>query len=158
MIQASARLRGRLERSAARLDPALQADVRAHRMRFNGLAGRVSVAPLAATAVRHRRRLGEVETRLRQAGVRSLVQAQERLEKLDALLEALSYVNVLKRGFAVVYGAGDKPVRSSQGIRPGTPLDVEFADGRVKVAAEGAPRPRGRPSKPPPAGQGSLFD
>jgi exodeoxyribonuclease VII large subunit len=61
---------------------------------------------------------------------------------------------VLARGFALVRGVGDRPIRSAAGVVPGQALSLEFRDGRVAATAAGrAPR-----AKPAGTGQDDLFD
>jgi exodeoxyribonuclease VII large subunit len=75
---------------------------------------------------------------------------------------------VLARGFALVRDAAGKPLRLAAAVSPGMPLDIEFADGRVRGRAEGTsaagpgPATPAAPAKPrnrsvPDKGQGSLF-
>jgi exodeoxyribonuclease VII large subunit len=88
-----------------------------------------------------------------------------RVERAERLLAAVSYRGVLARGFALVRDGEGQPLRAAAAVRPGLPLDIEFADGHVRAKAEGASS-----SAPPPApagakprrgggnpGQGSLF-
>ncbi len=59
----------------------------------------------------------------------------------DRVLQSLSYKNVLKRGYAVIRDASDRPLTSAARIRAGQVLAVELADGRVQAIAEGATSP-----------------
>jgi exodeoxyribonuclease VII large subunit len=90
------------------------------------------------------------------------------IERDGQLLAALSHRGVLARGFALVRDMAGKPLRTAAAVGPGMPLDIEFADGRVRARAEGAsaagagPAGREAPVKPrtrqaPDKGQGSLF-
>ena len=88
-----------------------------------------------------------------------------RLERAGQLLTAFSYRGVLERGFALVRDLDGSPLRRAAAVEAGQGLDIEFADGRVRAAAEGAPalapvvppRPRRRRRPGPEEGQGSLF-
>ena len=88
-----------------------------------------------------------------------------RLERAGQLLTALSYRGVLERGFALVRDVDGNPLRRAAAVQAGQGLDIEFADGRVRATAEGAPslapvvppRPRRRRRPGPEEGQGSLF-
>ena len=73
---------------------------------------------------------------------------------------------MLERGFALVRDLDGSPLRRAAAVQSGQGLDIEFADGRVRAAAEGAPalapvvppRPRRRRRRGGPGeGQGSLF-
>ena len=66
----------------------------------------------------------------------------------------------LRRGFAVIRDADDKPITTARQVTSGAPLNVEFADGRASVVAVGetpaGPRKPGQKPKPP-RSQGDLF-
>jgi exodeoxyribonuclease VII large subunit len=81
--------------------------------------------------------------------------ASGRLGAAGKLLSAVSYQAVLARGFALVRRLDDSPVHAAADVGRGEALDLQFADGRVRVV-EGS-RPARRP-KPLPAEQGTLFD
>ena len=61
------------------------------------------------------------------------------LERSGQLLTAFSYRGVLERGFTLVRGLDGSPLRRAAAVESGQGLDIEFADGRVRAAAEGAP-------------------
>ncbi|MEO2037843.1 MAG: exodeoxyribonuclease VII large subunit, partial [Martelella sp.] len=83
------------------------------------------------------------------------------------VLNSLSYRNVLARGFAVIRDQDNRPVSRAAGLERGGPIEIEFADGRVRaVTGEGAtipepppaPKPKKKPKAPAkPPTQGSLF-
>ncbi len=79
------------------------------------LLGRVSPAPLAA--------------RFRESAAR--------LEGLSARLEGASYEAVLARGFALVRDKAGRPVTRASDIRSQAKLVLRFADGEMKVTADG---------------------
>ncbi|HZP19565.1 MAG TPA: exodeoxyribonuclease VII large subunit [Bauldia sp.] len=124
---------------ASRLGRGLIANERAHRAAYERTAARLSLRGLARLGERGRERLEAVANRqIRAMGVR-LDRARARLGSAAQLLEALSYRNILARGFAIVRDAG-VPVRSASGVIPGSPLDIEFIDGHVTVTASRGPR------------------
>ena len=87
-----------------------------------------------------------------------LARARERLEGLGFLLESLSYERVLGRGYALVRDAAGNAVTSAAGVAPGTALEIEFADGRLRATADGGPEPAPARKRPEPKkNQGSLF-
>jgi len=111
--------------------------------------------------------------RLNTFGERALLAIQNlldnrdlRLERAGQLLTALSYRGVLERGFALVRALDGSPLRRAAAVQAGQSLDIEFADGRARATAEGAPalapvvppRPRRRRRPGSDEGQGSLFD
>lgn len=158
------RRRQRLATATARLDAALK-----------------SRAALALQENRNRaERLGTVGGRLEAGAKRAVEQRDTRLKGLAQLLGTLGYKSVLGRGYALVRDAGGHPLRSAEGIAPGTRLGLEFVDGSIAVeavgpeggelaapvrpsidgAASGPARTKPVPPRPAPrkaAGQGSLF-
>jgi exodeoxyribonuclease VII large subunit len=81
---------------------------------------------------------GRVLPRLSDAPIRAgLREARARLAGASAGLEALSYTRVLERGFALVSDAGGHPKTAASAITPGEKLRVRFADGEVRVTADG---------------------
>ena len=79
---------------------------------------------------------------------------------LDNLLNALSYREVLGRGFALVWGEAGRPIRSVSGAVSGERLEIEFADGKVPAVSTAGTialrRRRGGGASG--SGQGSLFE
>src|SRR5262249_35250837 len=82
------------------------------------------------------------------------------------MLDSLSYKSVLKRGYAVIRGEGDRVLSSAAMVSPGDHLSIEFQDGSVEAIAgasggDPSPSPAKKRAAPKPAsggaGQGSLF-
>lgn len=141
-------LRQRLDAAAMRLPHGLKANLQHHAILLANQGGRLSIG-------RIRQRLGEARRRVQDTGLRHVRALQEDMARREArftsgakLLQSLSYRSVLARGFAVVRGAGGKPVHRADGIQPGSRLAIEFADGEVRATADKARRDMG---------QGSLF-
>lgn len=63
--------------------------------------------------------------------------AQQRLDRAGALLEAFSFHNVLKRGFAVIRDDRNRPLTHAAAAQPGQKIAIEFHDGQRKAALEG---------------------
>ena len=119
------------------------------------LAARAQLA--AHQAERFRERADHARARLRRAIAGALDQRRAVLASLDQFLGALSYRNVLKRGFALVRDENNAPIRGAAAISPGQPLRIEFADGNIAARAnDGAPTPRKRKAETK-SSQGSLF-
>ena len=77
--------------------------------------------------------LDELETRLAGGVKLQLTNSSHRLERAVAALNTLNPRRQLERGYAMVFdGSGEKLVVSSD-IPAGTPLNIRFADGQVKV-------------------------
>ena len=123
-------------RSRARLlQVRLEHGLQRESARYRALAARtpLSPAPLSAT----------------------LRETRTRLDGITALLEGVSPLNVLARGYALVLDKAGRPVTAAAAIAPGTPLALQFADGAANVTADGAmPDPR-RPTRAR-TGQGAL--
>jgi exodeoxyribonuclease VII large subunit len=84
----------------------------------------------------------------------TLRERRARLEGLSARLESVSYQSVLARGFALVRDAdAGEPVTAAAQAAPGARLCLTFADGEVRVVAEGGRRGKPRAAE----AQGSLL-
>jgi exodeoxyribonuclease VII large subunit len=188
--------RQRLDACADRLPRALRANAQVHHTAFSRIAVRLSpqllragverrrarfaaAAGLLAASLRHnaeaqrtriaraRERIEALTQRAHRAVIGLIDRRADRIERAGQLLGALSYHGVLARGFALVRGPENQPLRSAAAVASGMRLDIEFQDGRVgAVAATGAtdqrepiamrqPRPRRRSVGG--EGQGSLF-
>ncbi len=127
---------------------------------LNGAGRRlVAVARRGAGALEpQREKLSSLQLRLRRAGMEQRERRRLRLAALWQVMGAVSHLNVLARGFALVRDEAGAPLRSAGAIAPGQALKIQFADGEIGASAHGdAPKPR--PSKPreKPPGQTSLF-
>ncbi len=135
----------------------LRARLRGEAVRLDRLAARLRPDLVArAIAARHRE-MAERGRRLDRAASALLRSRAERVAGLGRLLGSLSYKGTLARGYAVVRDAGGQVVTGRAGAKAAGALEIEFADGRLRIgsAAPGpAPRPRARPEPPD---QGSLF-
>ena len=87
-----------------------------------------------------------------------------RLDALERVRQTLGYEATLQRGYAVVRGDG-AVVTDTKGVKAASELEIQFADGRIKVGNGGAsasvpqkPNPKPvRKTKPDAPDQGSLF-
>ncbi|EJW09607.1 Exodeoxyribonuclease VII large subunit [Rhodovulum sp. PH10] len=146
------------------------------RERLAAVSGRLSAALRATLAAqklglaRDRERLQSLMDRAGRAERALLVARRGRVERAAGLLAALSYQGVLARGFALVRGPDERPLRTAAAVAPGLRLSLEFSDGRAFATADGAPATDATPAaadkppakkprrkKPETAGQGSLF-
>ncbi|MGE0668505.1 MAG: exodeoxyribonuclease VII large subunit [Sphingomonadales bacterium] len=148
-----------LETRSARLPRALQTNIEAHRHALARAEAGLRPAPLRARLADAARLVEDKATRLQPAAARILEKAEKELAAASRVLDSLSYRNVLKRGYAVIRDADDKPVTESRAVAPGDVLSIEFADGRTNVLAAGDPPARPRPARKPPGAtpQGDLF-
>jgi exodeoxyribonuclease VII large subunit len=145
----SERRRERFAAAAVRLAAGLRANAEAQRLRIARAGERVEVL-LARAAL-------AIDT--------LLDRRDARLERAAQLLAALSYHAVLARGFALVRSETGRPLRTATAVNPGSRMDIEFADGRVRAMAQAraltrpptSVRPTRRKSRRSDPAQGSLF-
>jgi exodeoxyribonuclease VII large subunit len=186
--------RQRLDHAAAGLARALRANAHLHRVSFMRIGGRLSAHLLRVQVERRRERYAGAAHRLRASAAANVNAHRMRIAReteriavlaergalamdnfLDArwarcerdgqLLAAFSYRGVLARGFTLVRDRAGRPLRTAAAVTAGSPIDIEFSDGRVAARAEvvqasAAPRaapPRRRRRREGDPGQGSLF-
>ncbi|HMO29152.1 exodeoxyribonuclease VII large subunit [Enterovirga sp.] len=164
---ALAEARGRLDSVAPRSPVALRRLLAERGARLADLSGRLRVGRETALRAerlrleRCRERLGDMTMRAERAAAAGLERRANRLTALAELLGSLGYRSVLARGYVVVRSADGQAVARAAGVAPGQMLELEFADGRRKVQAEGGrPEKGGRraPSSTDPLAQPSLFE
>ncbi len=146
------RARERSESLGANLERCLRRAVERKRERFSAIRTGLDAARRAQRVhiARNRDRLEGLGDRATRATRILLRERRRQLSSAAQVLEALSYHGVLKRGFALVRDARGMAVRAASAVAPGTALELEFADGRVGVVANGA----GTAPVPPTGGQG----
>ncbi|MBM9594654.1 exodeoxyribonuclease VII large subunit [Roseitranquillus sediminis] len=149
------RCHDRLETLQRRLGSAVANGERLRRRELERCAARLRPQGLVRQRDRTRLRLEEALRRLSRIAATRTAEQRTRLEALDRMRESLGYEATLGRGFAVVW-SGDEVLTEAAAARAATTLRVQFRDGDVTVAPEGAARPKRRPGRKPPA-QGSLF-
>jgi exodeoxyribonuclease VII large subunit len=150
--------RQRLDLSGGRLSRALILNVRRQQQRFEAVCRRLLGRDPRARVEVARERLKAMGERLTRAKDLGLARRRDGLERLAALIEAFSHQSVLRRGFALVRDVNDNPVRDAETARAATSLDIQFADGRVRVRPDATPPARSTGRKAAPAAQGNLFD
>ncbi len=132
--------RQRFDHASARLKRALIANARVHRNWLERASARLRPHVVARTAQSGRDRL----IRLDRSQVRSLAtllaRSRAKLDGQAKLLQTLGYHNVLSRGFALVRGEDGAMLRRAAEVKPGSALDIEFADGHVEAHADAAAR------------------
>ncbi len=82
------------------------------------------------------RRLKDIAARIDPAFTRGVEQKHARLEKVAGMLRALSFEDILKRGYAVVRDENGVPVTSAAAVKPGRPVEIQFHDGSRKAVAD----------------------
>ncbi len=144
----------RLSDRSARLSPALARLVSARREALEARGARLSSRAILREVASGRDRLSRLSDRLDQLQSARITQARTRLEALDRLRETLGYRETLRRGYAVVHGDGQVVTSRAQAEQV-SGLEIEFADGRMRLG--GGAASKSRKSKPKPSEQGSLF-
>ncbi len=159
-----ARYRARFREAAAATRPqALRRMVDDRRRRFLSLADRLSPDLLSRPIDVRRARLTEIAERADAAYLRRIRDARAEVSRLQQMMRALGYDNVLKRGFALVRGADGQLIRTAKAAPAGAALDIQFADGHVTAVVDGGgdnPPPRStqrRSGAAKPDTQASLF-
>jgi exodeoxyribonuclease VII large subunit len=74
-------------------------------------------------------RLQNAAHRMQALGRERILQTEKKLERLDAMLQALSPRAVLGRGYGLVYDAGGKLVTKSAALKQGGKIRIELYDG-----------------------------
>jgi exodeoxyribonuclease VII large subunit len=141
--------RQRFDTASARLKRALIANARAHRTSFERSASRLRPQIVARTAQSGRERLIRLDRSRARSVAMLFERSQARLDNQAKLLGTLGYHNVLARGFALVRSADGAMLRRAAEVKPGSALDIEFADGHVGAHADASER------KPEPAAKTS---
>ena len=137
--------RQRFDHASARLKRALIANARVHRNWLERASGRLRPHVVARAAQAGRDRLIRLDRSQARSLATLLARSRAKLDGQAKLLQTLGYHNVLARGFALVRGEDGAMLRRAAEVKPGSALDIEFADGHVEAHADAAAR------KPEPA-------
>ncbi|WGW03401.1 exodeoxyribonuclease VII large subunit [Tropicibacter oceani] len=155
LLRAIAAERARSADRGARLAPGLQRLVQVRREALARRMDRLSLRPIQREIAAQGDRLAALSRRMEQAHNGRLAEARRRLEAVDRLRETLGYRETLRRGYAVVHGDGHV-LTTKAAAAAASGLEIEFADGRLKIGGGAAPKPAAK-AKPKPPEQGSLF-
>jgi exodeoxyribonuclease VII large subunit len=156
---------GRLQSEARALGAGLRQVVAAEESRLARVGSRLTLMPIRIRVSEGERRLTDLGERMDAGYDRLLTERTSRLRSGAALLESYSYRGILERGFALVTGQDEQRITSAADAKTGTPVTVEFHDGKVdaivghggvvrKAEAGGTGKSR---KAGPKAGQGVLF-
>ncbi|ASP22917.1 exodeoxyribonuclease 7 large subunit [Antarctobacter heliothermus] len=143
----------RLSERAARLKPALDRLVQTRREALGRRADRISARPILREIEVQKTRLADLTRRLADGQEARQADLRSRLDALTRLHETLGYRETLRRGYAVVRGDGHV-VTTKSAAETATGLEIEFADGKLKLGGGSSSR---KPAKPKLPEQGSLF-
>jgi len=81
-------------------------------------------------------KVDELSMNLERIARLTIERKQAGLERLATKLQALSPLNVLSRGYALVQADDGQVVRAAKDVRSGQRLSLRFSDGEVKVKAQ----------------------
>ncbi|MDW4499856.1 exodeoxyribonuclease VII large subunit [Sulfitobacter sp. D35] len=143
-----------LRQLAARLAPALARQVAERRERLDDRVARFRPDTLTRDTARKTEAFAAVSGRLGKAGAAQVSTLRQRLTALDRLRETLGYKATLRRGYAVVRDGADRLLTTKEAAAEASGLEIEFADGRLKLAG-GKVSAKSAGGKTPE--QGSLF-
>lgn len=101
--------------------------------RWRGLDRRLSRLDLRLRLNAWKQRLDALERRLAERMRFKLTGAQRRLDPLEARLNALSPLNILERGYAIVEDAYGRILKRSADTSPGESIQVRLHEGRVRA-------------------------
>lgn len=145
----------RLDDATARLPRALRAGVWMWQGRLDRLSGRLSIHGVQRRVTEAQAQTLRVHAQLGRAWWRSHAASQQRLAHAGRLVETLSPLNTLKRGYVVVRDSAGHVVTSASVAGQASSLSLQFHDGvAVALPSGGAPARRAKPS---PMDQDTLF-
>ena len=149
----------RLDRAGDRLRAGLAANAARSQTRLARIGAALRPQSIAIAIARRGERLDFLAQRLDAGLVRLLDSKARFMRGQSQMLDSVSPMRVLARGYSMVFDQGQNLVRSASEIGPGQTLTLRFVDGtRQVVEAGGKPAP-GKQKPPPPADpQGGLFD
>ena len=143
---------------AAKLATSALLLVERKRAQLDAIGPKLSANTLRAELRHGQTRLGPLGTRLYASMLQGLSLRGAALAQAGKLLDSLSYKSVLARGYAVIKDAEGGLIHEREGLLPGTPIAIEFADGEVGATISGSPvikrKPRPQSDKD---SQESLF-
>ena len=142
---------GRLDRAARGLGPAVERALSARRREFAASAARMTPAAPRRRVEEARRRLDALAAHLSERAEADHGRRAARLAELERLRQTLGYTETLRRGYAVVRDDG-AVVTSREAAERARRLEVEFADGTLRLGPAGRRTPRAADEE-----QGSLF-
>ena len=140
----------RLDRAADRLRSGLRALLDGALTHVAKIGGRLNKNLLAAGFAKHDNRIAVAWARIAERTDRAVADRRTRLGASGRVLSAVSYQNVLERGFALVRGEDGTLLRrasESAGVNGG---EIQFSDGarefRFDGAAPGKPKKKSAPA------------
>jgi exodeoxyribonuclease VII large subunit len=154
------RQRLRLSEASGSLRPSvLRRALASDQRRLKDLGSRLGPRAITREITEGREALNRLAVRLKDVEAARIAEERRKLDALGRLCETLSYRATLERGYAVVRGDGGVVTRKAQ-AESATGLEIEFADGTLKLgggaAKKASLKPGARKTDEKPE-QGSLF-
>ncbi|WP_263368085.1 exodeoxyribonuclease VII large subunit [Edaphobacter bradus] len=123
----------RLDELDLRRDAAAQRRLRAPTQRLAALTDRLRHQDVTLRAAASRRRLERSTSRLDHLASQLTAERRNRLSAASARLHALSPLNVLARGYALVYAADGTLLRSAADTAPGRTIRARLSQGSLEA-------------------------
>jgi exodeoxyribonuclease VII large subunit len=123
----------RLDELRLRLDASMHRRLRMRARRFAFLVDRLRLQGIAARIASIHRRLQNADQRLHRSTAQIINVRQVRVNRASAGLEALSPLAVLSRGYALVYAADGKLLRSAAGTAAGQTIRARLDHGTLEA-------------------------
>jgi exodeoxyribonuclease VII large subunit len=152
--------RQRFDYASERLGQALRRNLQEHRRALTETGALLRPRPISHRIAVCGERVKAFADRLDRRERARIAERRAKLDGLSRILDSISYVAVLERGFALVRGPDGELRRRAVNIKSGEALTLTFADESRSAVATGAPRqPLTRSGKPRKIaeGQGDLF-
>jgi len=146
--------RGNMVRLAERLSPGALRVKRDKARELERLGARLRTDALLRDLERKSEAFDRLAARFKTAASAQVADWADRITALERLRLSLGYEQTLARGYAVVRD-GDAVITTKKAAAKASDLEIQFADGRVKIA--GLPAKPARKAKAKPPEQGSLF-
>ncbi|NUM88138.1 MAG: exodeoxyribonuclease VII large subunit [Bdellovibrionales bacterium] len=127
LVKESREILERLRETELRLERCLRNLLRQLRLELRGVSGRLKSPKDRLNELRLR--IDDWSERLLQASRRDLAHRRQRLDRQLASLRALSPLQVLDRGYSLVFTRDGKIVKTSGGVKKGQEIEVRVSDG-----------------------------
>ena len=121
----------RLDELLFRLASAQRLRLQEYRTRLDTASARVRARDLRRTLDAMRREFAARASALASAAHSDLARRRARFEGLRATLEALSPLNILERGYALVFDAQGNLVKDARQVKPGNPIRARVSRGTI---------------------------
>lgn len=123
----------RVDELGFRADAAISRALQIQRARLARLDTRLHRQDVSLRMAADNQRLAALQFRLQNAG-RSLTSShRKQVDHCASRLDALSPLRVLERGYALVYGANGKLLRSARDVQAGDAIEARLASGSVRA-------------------------